>query len=281
MSVKAPWWQEALAPPVLALQFLTAVPIPLAMPASPRHLGRAMACFPLVGALLGLALGALDAILRLALPVSVEVALLLAACVLLVGGLHLDGLMDTADGAFGGRTVERRLEIMRDSRVGSFGVLAGGLALLVEYSALVALAPPLRLPSLVLALTCARWGMALATWRFPYARPHGLGAGFKQGVTWRHTLVATILATAVAVAVAGWVGLAALAAAALLVALLGIWLSGKFGGLTGDCYGAINEAVEIARRFGGEDSAAFVNGVLDAIATQVGAKAKEKPEDAD
>ena len=230
---------------MLAWQFLTAVALPLAMPAEPRHLGRALACFPLIGALIGVVLAALDVGARRLLPAGPASAVVLAASVLLTGGLHLDGLMDTADGAFGARTVERRLEIMRDSRVGSYGVLAGALALLLKYACLVELPPPLRLSALVLVPVAGRWAMAGAVVFLPYARPEGLGAAFKAGGHVSHVLAAT----AIAVAVAWWAfvlpGLVLLGVAGLVAWVVARYLAGKLGGLTGDGYGAVNEAVEV------------------------------------
>jgi len=236
--------RELLAPPILAAQFLTAVPLPLAVPAGPRQLGRSVIFFPLVGALLGLALAGLDTALRLTLPVGVTSALVLVAGTLLTGGLHLDGLMDTCDGVFGGRTKERRLEIMRDSRVGAYGAMAGALQLLVKYTALVALPADVRGTALVAALTCGRWGMAVAMRAFPYARPEGLGRAFRDGVRWSDVGLATLLAAGMC-----WAALDVRSALLLTVALVlalagGWWLAQRLGGLTGDCYGAVNEVVE-------------------------------------
>ncbi len=244
-AARPAWWLEWLAAPVLALQFLLAVPVPLAVPATPRHLGRSMACFPLAGAALGLALAAFDWLLRQAFPLPVASALVLSAAVLLTGGLHLDGLIDTCDGLFGGRTPERRLEIMRDSRVGSFGVAGGVLALLIKYAALAALPPALRPPVLVLQPVAGRWVMAAAIWLFPYARPAGLGAAFKEGARWPAVALATVAAAALAWLAFGPPGLAVLVPAAAASALAGRFMMARLGGLTGDCYGAMGELAEI------------------------------------
>ena len=235
---------EWIAPPVLALQFLTAVPVPLTVPAAPMHLGRSLAFFPVVGVLLGLALAALDRALLLVLPVPVATALLLTAATALTGALHLDGLMDTCDGVFGGRTPERRLEIMRDSRVGSYGALAGTLQLLLKYAALVSLPIEWRWIGLVLALTCGRWTMAAATWVFPYARAEGLGTAFKAGVTRPAIGAAAVLALAIAWVASHGLGVGLLVGATSVAWLVARYLCGKLGGLTGDCYGALNEVVE-------------------------------------
>lgn len=236
--------RELVAPPILALQFLTAVPLPVSVPAGARHLGRSTIFFPLVGALLGLALAALDATLRLALPVAVSTAVLLIVGTLLTGGLHLDGLMDTCDGLFGGRTRERRLEIMRDSRVGSYGVLAGGLQLLLKYAALLSLPDGARGAALVVALTSGRWAMSAAIWGFPYARADGLGRAFKDAVRASDVALAALLALGVCWAAMDVLGPGLLVGAGLLAGLGGAWMARRLGGLTGDCYGALNEVVE-------------------------------------
>lgn len=194
---------------------------------------------------MGLALAALDAALSSQLPVSVVSALVLVAGTMLTGGLHVDGLMDTCDGVFGGRTRERRLEIMRDSRVGSFGALAGALQLLLKYAALVSLPADLRGAALVVGLTGGRWAMVVSTWLFRYARPEGLGRAFKDGVRVSDVLLATALAAGLCWAAFGLLGLAALLGAAAVVGLGGAFLAGRLGGLTGDCYGALSEVVEV------------------------------------
>jgi adenosylcobinamide-GDP ribazoletransferase len=238
-------WQELLAPAVLAVQFLTAVPLPLSVPAGPRQLGQALALFPLVGAALGLVLGGLDHVLRLAFPVPVATALLMVAATLLTGALHLDGLMDSVDGLFGGRTPQRRLEIMRDSRVGSYGALAGVLALLLKLSTLGALLPEARAGALVAALVAGRWAQVLAVWRFPAARPEGLGAAFKEGLRPPAVALATALAALATWLALGPTGPLLLLLTAPILLLVGTWMAAHLGGgLTGDTYGALNEVAE-------------------------------------
>ena len=236
------------AAPLLALSLLTVVPVPVAE-ATPRALARSAAFFPLVGAGLGLAVGALGLLAEPLLPQAPTVVLQMIALVLLTGGLHLDGLMDTADGVFGGRTRDRRLEIMRDSRVGAFGVLAAGLALLAQLVCLVELAPLPRMIALVLALTVGRWAMALALGAFPSARADGLGASYEAGSGVWPAIVATTFAVAVAfwATAPAWPFALAALALALAVALAGgRWLANRLGGLTGDTYGALCVVAETA-----------------------------------
>lgn len=241
---RRPWWHEALAPPVLAWQFLTAVPLPLTVAAESRHLGRSVGFFPVVGAILGLALAGLDGLLRAVLPASVATVLLLVAATLLTGGLHLDGLMDTCDGVFGGRTAARRLEIMRDSRVGSFGALAGALQLLLKFATLTALPAGARAPVLVAVLIAARWAMAVAMWGFPSARLEGLGTAYKARVSLPIVGVATALALAGMWLALGLLGLPLLLLAAAATLAIGSFISRRLRGLTGDSYGALGDIVE-------------------------------------
>ncbi|MCL4464424.1 MAG: adenosylcobinamide-GDP ribazoletransferase [Chloroflexi bacterium] len=233
-----------------ALRFLTALPLPHDE-VRPGEIGRSAAFFPLVGLLVGLTLAALDSLLRLVWPTAVANAGLLIASILLTGGLHLDGLMDSCDGLFGRRDPVRRLEIMRDSRVGSFGVLGAVSVLLLLYACLGELSGPPRTYALVLMATLSRWAMVLSIWGFPYAREDGLGRSFKDGVTWGHLLLATCLALATAalavlVGLGPWTALVACLSAGLVAVLAGAFVCTRIPGLTGDSYGAIDQLAEVA-----------------------------------
>ncbi|MDP9366142.1 MAG: adenosylcobinamide-GDP ribazoletransferase [Chloroflexota bacterium] len=234
----APWW----APFALAGSFLTSVPVPQVEP-TPQVLGRAIGLFPAIGGLLGALLGAVGLVLDWVLPGGPVAALLLAVGAVLTGGLHLDGLMDTADGVLGGRTVERRLEIMRDSRVGAFGATAGGLALVGQYACLAEFTGFERLAALVLAYGLSRWTMVVALGLFPPARPTGLGAAFHEGGGQRSLVVATLLAAVIALA-CGPLGFVGFAFAAVTAPLGGRFLARRLGGLTGDTYGALAVVTE-------------------------------------
>ncbi|HEV8635859.1 MAG TPA: adenosylcobinamide-GDP ribazoletransferase [Chloroflexota bacterium] len=227
---------------MVALSLLTVVPAPLVeFDAAGR--ARAVDLFPAVGLALGAMLGGLGLLLDRVLPGGPIAALLLVAAAVLTGGLHFDGLMDTADGVFGGRAPARRLEIMRDSRVGAFGATAGALALLAQYACLAELSGVGRLAALVVALTAGRWAMAVVLVLFPAARPDGLGASFRiAGFRWQLVVAGAItLAVAAATGPLGLIGVA-LATAAALVG--GRYLARRLGGLTGDTYGALAVVAE-------------------------------------
>lgn len=229
-----------------AVGFLTVVPMPVSWSHGAVPMGWAVACFPLAGAAVGGLLAGLDWLLRPWLPIPVVAGLLLATSLGVTGALHLDGFMDSFDGLFGGRSRERRLEIMRDSRVGSFGVAAAGSLLLVEYSCLISLPPGGRAQALVLAATLSRWAMVVVLWGFPAASSKGLAAGLKPEIRRVHTLMATALACGVAVGCFGWAGTAFLAGAGLLALLGGRMATGRLGGVTGDICGGAGQLVEAA-----------------------------------
>jgi adenosylcobinamide-GDP ribazoletransferase len=154
--------------------------------------------------------------------------------------------MDSVDGLFGGRTPERRLEIMRDSRVGSFGALAGALALLLKFATLSALLPDARAGALVAALVAGRWTQVLAVWLFPAARPEGLGAAFKEGLRLPAIAVATILGALATLLALGPAGPLVLLLTVPVTLSLGRWMASTLGGgLSGDSYGALSEVAEV------------------------------------
>jgi adenosylcobinamide-GDP ribazoletransferase len=229
-----------------AFQFLTVLPVGTARIAPADELQRSRAYFPLVGACLGAIAAIVDLATRLVLPPSVTTVLVLAVLAFLTGGLHLDGLMDSCDGLFGWRTSAERLAIMRDSRVGSYGVTGGVLVLLLQFACLSSLTGWLRTGGIVAMTTLGRWAMVYATVAFPYARAEGLGTAFTQGAGRRELVVATLLALAIGSAALGPGG-----PPLLVVAWLTAWLVAratlqKLPGLTGDSYGAINEVVTSA-----------------------------------
>lgn len=236
-------WQ-AFYPPLAALQFLTLAPPVVHRPFTPDEMGRAVGFFPLIGLLLGALLTVAELGLAVIFPDGVAVALLLGLWVAATGALHLDGLLDTCDGLFGGYDHQTRLDIMRDERVGAFALAGGVLLLLTKYASLVAL--PDRTAALLLAPALGRWSMSLTVVGFPYARPAGLGRTMKDRAGARQGLLATGLALAVAGGVARTWGLVALAVALATAALGARFVMARLPGLTGDVYGALCELSEVA-----------------------------------
>ncbi|HXV44416.1 MAG TPA: adenosylcobinamide-GDP ribazoletransferase, partial [Anaerolineae bacterium] len=168
----------------LAWRLLTIIPLPF-LPENPdRPAGLAAAYYPLVGLILGLLLAGAGQLLFFLFPAGLAAALLLALWASLTGLLHLDGFMDSCDGLLPPREPARRLEIMKDSRVGAFGVIGVVLLLLVKFNAMAALPPAYQAPALITIPTLARWAMTWAMARYPLARREGTSVFFSAGLSW-------------------------------------------------------------------------------------------------
>ena len=244
-------FRAAYAPLLVALSFLTILPVGLAS-ATDIEISRSRGWYPIVGLLYGLLLVALVLLWTLALGVPMFTPVLAALLVMAMAAanrfLHLDGLMDFCDAMWGGHTVERRLEIMRDSRVGSFAVAGCVSVLLVKYSALLSLLTIVPgLSGLLFFPIVSRWAMTLLLTVFPYGRQQGIGSAFAtHGRPWLATGFALLTVAAVAWFLLGLAGILILVVVSMVSLLLGWWASRRLGGgLTGDCYGAANEIMEV------------------------------------
>lgn len=226
-----------------AFQFLTTFPAIIRRAFTAQELGRAVGYFPIVGLALGGVLYGLEVGLSLIFPAQVVAIFILVAWLLLTRALHFDGFLDSCDGLFGGFTPERRLEIMRDSRVGAFGVAGGGLLLLAKYAAILSLPGP---SGLLLAPVLGRWTLSMAIFAFPYAREKGLGRDMKDNVRWPQVILSTGVTLLAAWFFAGLIGLLAFALAVVVLWLGTGFILRRIPGLTGDSYGALCELTELA-----------------------------------
>ena len=213
-------------------------------PRTDRELGRSIPWFPLVGASVGALSGAVYWALHGPLGASIAAVAAVAASAIATGGFHEDGLADTAD-ALGGSTPARRLEIMKDSRVGAFGVLALVLSALVRVFAVASLGPLDGLVALVAAHTLGRTMAVAMMGVSPSASGTGLGHSYTAHLPRIWTAVA-IVASSAAAASLGPPGAVALAAAAVGAAVVGLVARRAFGGTTGDVFGAIEQVGEMA-----------------------------------
>lgn len=228
---------------IAAFQFLTIFPTLIKRMFTPQEMGRAVGWFPLVGIVLGCLLFGVNYAARLIFPATVAAVLTLFAWIIFTRAFHLDGFMDTCDGLFGGWTPERRLEIMKDSRMGAFGVAGGILVLLTKYSALSSTES--LFPALVLSATLGRWASLLVIYAFPYAREDGLGFEIKHNVSWREIILATLIAGITTWFIYGWLGFAFMFAAAVIGFLTALYAMRLLPGLTGDIYGTVTTLVEM------------------------------------
>lgn len=228
-----------------AVVFLTRIPVPWHIPDMEARLPRATPWFPVVGLAIGLVGAAtwllVDALLGRVLAAVAAVA----ATALLTGAFHEDGLADTFDGLGGSHLRERALEIMKDSRVGTYGALVLVLVLLGRVVALAEL-HTLAPAALVGAHALARWSSLPLIRSLPYARTDGgTGKPFAGGVTEVGLTVATAFTVLLTLALWGlgavgvWVGVVAVSL------LLAAWFRRRLGGITGDTLGAANQFTEL------------------------------------
>ena len=231
----------------IALAFLTILPVNHAESEEP---GRAFTFFPLVGLVIGALLAIAAHALRQWFPVDVAAFGIVVLWVILTGGLHLDGFGDSCDGLLATVDPERRLEIMKDPRAGSWAVVGLILLLLGKWLAL----REVSVLGLIVPAVMGRWVMVMAAYGFPYARPDGLGVYFRRGLGRRQVIIATV---SVILIVGLWSllvdrrGIVLLLVGWLLVMGVGRWAARRLdGGLTGDVYGALCELTELVTLLG-------------------------------
>lgn len=239
---------RALKPFLIAWQFLTAVPLSRhGHNPEPLELAASMGWYPLVGLILGLALGASDLLLSRFLSDGVVAWLLILTLVVLTRGLHQDGLADTLDGLAGGRSPSERLAIMRDGRIGAIGATGLVLALGLRYAGVMDLPDDGRLAMLIAMPAVGRWAMVVGAVAVPYARSEGgLAQPFLAHLSLQHVLGATLLLAVVLAWSLGPLGaLMSLVGAVFVARVCTAFSRRMFGGVTGDTLGATNEIAEV------------------------------------
>jgi adenosylcobinamide-GDP ribazoletransferase len=234
-----------MKPLLAAWRFLTIVPVPGNWGTAEEDLARSVLWFPMVGLLLGVVAAGLSYALGLVAPPLVVAAVTVIVLVGFSGGLHMDGLADTADGFFSSRPRERMLEIMKDSHIGAMGVMAIVCVLLLKFAALASLPAARFWPAALLMPLAGRSALVMHIALLPYARPSGLGAIFyRQNTRWAAFWAAGVLA-AVAWGLLGCCGLSIWVACLATVFVLSAYVYRKIGGATGDTLGAVCEVIEI------------------------------------
>jgi len=236
---------------ITGLEFLTRIHLSKQSQWSPESFGRSVKFFPLIGGILGILLVMINHFFTEYLPFTgfympphVLTTLLIVANIILTGGLHCDGLMDTMDGIFSGRSRERMLEIMKDSRIGANGVMAFVLLIILKWSLIMDISP-LSLPSALLIMpVLGRFAMVMGITIFPYARPDGIGKAFAE-YAGKYTLYIGLLLTLLVIIPVGKQAILSLAIVSICAMLFARYVTKLLGGLTGDIYGAMSELAEI------------------------------------
>ncbi len=234
----------------LAISFLTILPVIDRRRASEDTVAASFAWFPIVGFVLGAALTAEDWLLAHVFAQVIRSVLIIVSLTVVTGAVHLDGLADTADALGAGRDRERALDILRDSRVGTFGASAIFFDLTLKILALSTLAGHRRYAALLLAPMLARWAMVLVASGLPYLRSSGSGSTLlgNENKSLGSRAVFVAIFTLVVVPMLGALRAVALAGAVAIVIVFKMrWFYRRWlGGVTGDLIGACGELVEIA-----------------------------------
>jgi adenosylcobinamide-GDP ribazoletransferase len=237
---------SSLLPLAAATAFLTRVPVGRFVKVDGRAVTSAAPLYPLVGAAVGALAGAVVDVLAGPLPAWAAATTGVGLAAALTGGMHLDALADTAD-ALGGTTRERRLEIMRDHSLGSFGAVALVLVLLLEISLLAELgARDLALVSFAAAGALSRWSALPIALALPYARDNGQGRSLATGISVAAVLLGLAVAGGIAAIALGSGAAATLGAAAGVALVLGLFYRRWLGGVTGDALGAATAIAQTA-----------------------------------
>jgi adenosylcobinamide-GDP ribazoletransferase len=236
------WWGP-LWPLGEALRFLTIIPILGMPPMSERAIARAIPLFPLAGAVIGALLAGLGLACGAIWDPWVRSIAIVVGWGILTAGLHLDGLSDSFDAVMSWRSRERKLEIMKDSRIGAMGALAL-IAVLALKVAWLHAAGDGWLRAVWLAPILGRWADIYGIFWFPPAREGGLGREFQSQARRGDFLIATATAIGLGLVLAGPRGLLALAVVWVISHWLARWWTRDLGGLTGDTYGALCEIAE-------------------------------------
>jgi len=231
-----------------AIRFFTRLPVPAWVGHSAAALNRSARYFPAVGLIVG-GIGALVYLAALQLwPQPVAVLLSMAATIYATGAFHEDGLADTVDGLGGGWDKLRILEIMKDSRVGSYGVIAMVLALLGKFALLAALDPALVPVALIAGHALSRFCSTALLATMDYVREDLLAKA--KPLATRLTAGEMLVALAFGLVSLAFLPIPRLIAGVGLALLATLWLAAKFrrwlGGYTGDCLGATQQVSELA-----------------------------------
>jgi adenosylcobinamide-GDP ribazoletransferase len=229
-----------------ALSFLTILPVGQIRLSEEKELARSMAFFPLVGLVIGLLLTTGYYLFSLFLPKSITLWLILGLLALLTRGLHLDGFADTLDGLASGGSKERILEVMRDSRIGAFGVISLIFLIGGKYLALHQISNASVPYSLIVMAVMGRQSMVLVCCRSSYARPNGgLAKPFTENLGYRETVWSSVTAFGIALLVMGVKGILLFFGISLFSLAYRFFFIKKLGGVTGDVLGGANEFAEL------------------------------------
>ena len=232
-----------------AVMFLTRLPVGRFHEFREEDIASSTIYFPVVGAFIGLA-GGLALLASSIVPPVMAVLISMLTTICLTGGLHEDGLADFADGLIGGKDPQRRLEIMKDSRIGAYGALALWFSLTAKLflvQSLLAVNLVVAVEAMIIAHCLGRTATVALLTCLPYARiEYSKSSSFGNKVTFRQLVPVLVFSIILSLLLLGLQGGFCLAFGILVTVACGLYFKGKIGGITGDCLGATNQLVELS-----------------------------------
>lgn len=233
---------------LLALSFFSRIPVPANLPYSSERMNQSGRYFALVGILLGAICAGFYALVDLLLTPEISIFLTMVLSLMLTGAFHEDGLADMADGVGGGMTVERRLSIMKDSRIGTYGSAALIMALLGKYVLLVAASGIISLiPIWLVGYTLSRAVASSFIFNTPYVSDSDTSKSKPLAHKQSYNELAVVVITGLipCILLDGYLTLVLIALAVVFRQLFRRWLIRRLGGFTGDCLGAAQQLMEL------------------------------------
>lgn len=229
---------------LIALQFLTVLPVRVKSPVEEKDFGASLLYFPLVGLLIGLVL-VISAIPLSPFPL-LQAAIILISSIILSGGIHLDGFADTCDGFYGNNPREKILEIMRDSRIGTMGVLGVVSILFLKFSLIASFSEDILWKALILMAVFSRWAQVMACFGASYARESGKAKYFVENAAKKELFIGLLFTLVLFFMFLKIKGLILFFASVLPTFLFLQYIKKRIGGVTGDTIGALSEFAEVS-----------------------------------
>jgi adenosylcobinamide-GDP ribazoletransferase len=229
---------------LIALQFLTILPIKIKSEIKEADFGRSLLYFPVVGLITGFLLSVTAFSLGF-LPDLLKGVFILMVSVIITGAVHLDGFADTCDGFYGSKPKEKVLEIMRDSRIGVMGVIGIVSLLLLKFTLIVSIPQNLLWKSLIMMTAFSRWSQALACYTAQYARKEGKAIFFIKYANRKDVIMGGVFAFLLFLLIAKLKGVVIFILSFLSALLFIQYVKRKIGGMTGDTIGATSEISEV------------------------------------
>ena len=233
---------------MIAVQFLTTIPIPGNPVREDKDLGRSMLFYPIVGLLIGAITAALYRLVSHLFTPAVSLTIVYVAAIVLTGGLHIEGFADMCDGFYAGKDKAGILSIMKDSHIGTMAVLGVFCLLLLKISLLFSLLlKDALIPAFLLVPAISRWIMAVAAAFYPYARAEGGTARpFIEHAGGVEVLLSSFFILSISYFILNASGVLISLATLAIAGIFMIWVKRKIGGVTGDILGGLNEISEVS-----------------------------------